>query len=95
MSFNMTKLKKKYENLVQTTVKKATTKAIPIIKQEATKAIAKSTDEKLDTLFDFLSVAIVGIAIVSSKGTITASDSAATQASTYIHIEHLTINLNH
>lgn len=92
MPLNFKSLKKKLVRTYEETVRKAATKAIPVIKREATKAIAKGTDEKVDALFDILMVGAVGAAVLLAKGGGPALN-AATQASTYVHIENLTINL--
>lgn len=92
MNFNVINLKKKLVRTYEATVKKATTKAIPIIKQEATKAIAKSTDEKLDLLFDILGIAVIGTMIVTSNGAVKPVPEVP-HSLTYIHVENLTINM--
>lgn len=93
MKFNIPNLKKKIVKKYEETVKKATTTAIPIIKKEATKAISKETDQKIDLVFDILVVAGIGAAVLLSKGGSAETVRQVSEAATYVHIENLTINL--
>lgn len=90
MTLSIKNLKKKLVETYEETVKKATTTAMPIIKKEAAKAIARTTEEKIDVAFKILTMMGVAIFAINGRGSVIAE---ASKAPTYIHIENLTINL--
>lgn len=92
MKFNVANLKKRVTKTYETVVKKATTTAIPIIKQEAAKAIAKGTDEKIDVLFNILTISMVAAVIFTTKPAI-GGVTVTSQPPVYFQIENLTINM--